>query len=61
MNEQINLSESNTKIRYPLGYLVPGAGVEPASAEANDILSVACMPFHHPGMNNQKLSHISKF
>ena len=29
---------------------VPGVGIEPTSAIADNILSVACIPFHHPGV-----------
>lgn len=30
-------------------FLVPGAGIEPALAEANEILSLACLPISPPG------------
>gem|GEM_PF-3964738 len=32
--------------------LVPGAGIEPARPFDHNILSVACIPFHHPGNRN---------
>ena len=33
--------------------LVPGAGLEPASPYGQEILSLPCMPFHHPGRGRQ--------
>lgn len=38
---------------YPLNYedhVVPGVGLEPTRTYVRDILSVVCMPFHHPGL-----------
>ncbi len=32
-----------------LASLVPGAGLEPARPEELKILSLVCLPFHHPG------------
>lgn len=31
-------------------YFVPGMGLEPIRDCSHDILSVACLPFHHPGL-----------
>lgn len=30
--------------------MVPRAGFEPARANAQEILSLSCLPFHHRGM-----------
>lgn len=34
---------------YLYKLIVPGVGVEPTRSYDHDILSVACIPFHHPG------------
>ncbi len=31
-------------------FAMPEVGVEPTPALADNILSVACLPFHHPGL-----------
>ena len=38
--------------------LVPGAGIEPALANANKILSLACLPISPPGQPAQSLSRM---
>ena len=38
--------------------LVPGAGIEPALANANKILSLACLPISPPGQSAQSLSRM---
>ena len=38
--------------------MVPGAGIEPALANANKILSLACLPISPPGQPAQSLSRM---
>lgn len=40
--------------RNATGEDVPGAGLEPARAFAQDFLRVLCLPFHHPGSNDHE-------
>lgn len=36
--------------------MVPRAGLEPARANAQEILSLSCLPFHHRGMTRTSYS-----
>ena len=40
--------------------LVPGEGIEPSRHCCHEILSLACLPFHHPGLKLCELTHINR-
>lgn len=40
---------------------VPGAGLEPARPCGQQILSLSCLPFHHPGFFNSNRGFVPNF